>query len=83
MMAHRRVYDSRGKASQYACVGCGGDAQEWAYDHRDPDEVYDPDYYGRKVTYSLKPEHYQPMCIPCHADYDVEGRRQLVIKRKT
>src|SRR5690606_2960253 len=35
--AHERVYRKRGRASQHDCVDCGERAEEWSYDHSDPD----------------------------------------------
>lgn len=63
--AHRRVRKARGPASDYPCVECGGPAKEWAYDHLDPDERHHP--HG---PFSLKIEHYQPMCVRCHRHFD-------------
>lgn len=73
--AHVRVKADRGAASDYECCLCGDDAQQWAYDHEDPDELHDA-RAGRGVgrTYSAKSEHYMPMCAPCHAAYDLERR---------
>lgn len=68
--AHRQVRRQRGKASAHACVECGNRADEWAYDHADPDEVQG------EHPYSLKPEHYHPMCRSCHYKGDLaRGRR--------
>jgi hypothetical protein len=64
---HRRVETSRGEASQYTCP-CGSQAAEWAYDHLDPDEKISKDL----VRYSLDPDHYLPMCIPCHKAMDLK-----------
>lgn len=68
--AHMRVRKSRGSAKQYPCVrGCGKQAQQWAYDHQDPDELWS-DYHG--VPYSQHPHHYLAMCIPCHKRFDLD-----------
>jgi hypothetical protein len=53
---HARVRTVRGKATEYECSSCGTQiAREWAQVHGgDPFDVM----------------AYQPMCIPCHRDYD-------------
>lgn len=56
-------------ATNFACVDCGGKANEWSYDHQDPDEL--KEVWGRyPVSYSIKLDHYQPRCVPCHRTYD-------------
>lgn len=52
-------------ASQ-SCYCCAKPAQEWAYDHSDPDELADQD--GR--PYSLDRTCYMPMCRRCHRAFD-------------
>lgn len=64
--AHIRIRKLWGKATEHVCVGCGGEAHQWAYDGTDPTELPDPQF-GR---YSLHPEFYMPMCRSCHARYD-------------
>lgn len=70
-MAHNRVRFARGSASQYSCVGCGEQAQHWAYRHDDPNEQLKP-VWGRpyKLPFSTDPWRYDPMCIGCHRAYD-------------
>lgn len=46
---------------------CGDQARHWAYDHADPDEIHRPD----GIAYSGKPEHYVPLCVPCHKRADL------------
>lgn len=60
---HKHVRRVRGPASEHACR-CGSAADQWAYDHADPDEVQG------KHPYSLKPEHYRPLCRSCHVKED-------------
>lgn len=71
--AHRRVVVLRGPASSHPCINCGDPAKHWAYDHKDPDEKPNvTTASGRNPgPYSVKPEHYQPMCVPCHKRYDL------------
>jgi len=66
--AHKRTTARRGRADQHACIRCGDRAGEWAYQHNDPQEVWDE----RGIPYSLDPNHYEPMCIPCHRSFDLE-----------
>lgn len=70
--AHARVRRARGKASQHVCVSCGTVADDWAYDHADPDQQWD-DYYGTPLAYSADVGHYQPMCRSCHRKFDMEA----------
>lgn len=67
--AHQRVQLRRGRAADHTC-GCGSLAEDWAYDHEDPAEHADAN--GR--VYSLHPEHYLPLCKPCHARFDYDRR---------
>lgn len=48
---------------------CPAVAEEWSYDHGDPDELAGLDH-GRELPYSLKIQHYQPLCTPCHRRFD-------------
>jgi hypothetical protein len=71
--AHCRVKGRRGSASRYECE-CGAAAQQWAYDHADPNElteaVVDQRGQQRLVKYSASIDHYIPMCKPCHVQFD-------------
>ena len=69
--AHDRVRRKYGKSSDHACVECGGPASHWAYDHNDPDELLADGYSANPIPYSLKPDHYRPMCVPCHKAFDL------------
>lgn len=66
---HGRLRAARGSATANNCVGCGKQAQYWAYDHRDPDERTQL-RYGRVYAYSIKFEHYHAMCRSCHEGLD-------------
>lgn len=64
---HQRIVTQRGSASTHDCVrNCGRRALHWAYDHLDLAERRSPD--GR--SYSLDPDHYQPLCAYCHQQLD-------------
>ena len=52
---HRMVVRLRGKASEYYCIDCGGDAQEWAQIHGTDGE---------------SAKDYEPRCCSCHQKYD-------------
>lgn len=62
---HIRVRNARGRAAEHECVHCGSAAEQWAYDHLDPDPRVEGDQ-----LYSLSVDHYIPLCIPCHKAYD-------------
>lgn len=62
---HYRLRRERGPAREYLC-SCGRQADEWAYDDRDPQELRDQK--GR--PYSLDLDHYQAKCLPCHRRFD-------------
>ncbi len=52
---HHRVKKTRGPASNYACVDCGGAAEDWSTADSSSDDVW-----GR----------FQPRCRKCHRRYD-------------
>jgi len=55
---HDRVEAARGKATEYSCVDCGGQAEEWSRIHdRDGKSVWD----------------YEPRCVRHHQAYDIES----------
>lgn len=69
---HRRIRRVLGSATQHRCAHCEKQAAHWAYDHKDPDAV--TGRAGRDVPaakYSLKPEHYFPLCRSCHSVLDL------------
>lgn len=68
---HQRMKNRKGRAADYPCHnGCGSQAHEWAYDHQDPDEKICLTGEATGCLYSLKPEHYVPMCRSCHRTLD-------------
>lgn len=73
---HKRVQSVRGKATEYMCA-CGVQAEEWAYDHTDPNPMHGTTPRGRPAVYSLDVAQYTPMCRPCHARFDY-GRNTTV-----
>lgn len=67
-LRHRKV---KGRAGDRKCIECSGPASHWAYDNADPAEKVAPE--GR---YSTDPDHYQPMCVPCHKAFDTNSRKE-------
>lgn len=71
---HGRLAATRGKPSEHPCTHCPEVAQEWAYDHADPDERRN--LRGRDDgPYSLNLDHYITLCVCCHRKLD-NGRRR-------
>ena len=52
---HHRVTKARGPASNYACVDCGGCAEDWSTANPSSDDVW---------------ARFQPRCRKCHRRYD-------------
>jgi hypothetical protein len=52
---HHRVKKARGPASNYACVDCGGAAEDWSTADPSSDDVW---------------ARFQPRCRKCHRRYD-------------
>lgn len=74
--AHLRLKTDRGRASNYSCIRCQEQAQEWAYMGGCPKELT-----GLDKKYSLDQSRYQPMCVPCHRRHDralADGRSMNV-----
>ena len=63
--AHYRVVRAKGRAAIHTCCRCTKGAEHRAYDHQDPSQMI-----GTGGPYSLKPEHYWPMCRSCHKRFD-------------
>lgn len=70
---HTRLNTDIGPANNFDCIVCGNQAKHWAYDHKDPDEVWQQERQYL-VPFSTKQEHYQPMCVPCHKLLDISER---------
>lgn len=69
---HNRIRRAKGKAGAYACVECGGQARQWAYDYADPSELVDE----KGLRYSTDPDRYEPMCASCHKVRDLAAREE-------
>ena len=63
---HIYLKKRRGDPKEMECIRCGGEADEWAYDHKDSNESVSP----RGYAYSQNLDHYDPMCRPCHRRFD-------------
>lgn len=74
--AHTRVYRSRGRASDYPCVDCGGEAEEWSYDSTGVRE-HEALRGNSLLKYSSDLDSYSPRCVPCHRKLDL-GRPNLI-----
>lgn len=68
--AHDRVRRMKGKAKDFPCVECGGNSDDWSYNHDDPNEKAGYGQHGHLMLYSLNPDHYSPRCRPCHRIFD-------------
>lgn len=69
--AHARVHAAKGAASGHDCVDCGSSAEEWSYNHADPDERFGRIHAdGPESAYSLAIECYEPRCRSCHLRFD-------------
>jgi len=70
--AHYRVSSARGQArDQGVCdwEGCALPANEWSYDHDDPNESHEL-RRGVPRSYSADPSHYRALCRPHHRAFD-------------
>lgn len=71
---HRRLYRTRGKATEFACVDCGGPARDWSYNNADPAQLTE-ERDGTPIAYSLDLDNYDPRCRSCHRKFDKAGDR--------
>lgn len=73
--AHDRVRSALGPASEHVCAEstCDRPGKDWAYDGGDPDQITGMDH-GKKLTYSVDPQFYRPMCRQHHIRMDAAGQ---------
>jgi hypothetical protein len=64
---HSRLRRRLGRADAHLCTACGAPAQQWAYDHADPNEHIDA---RTGNVYSIDEAYYKPMCRTCHRVVD-------------
>lgn len=78
--AHHQVRRLRGHAKEHACLHCGGQARDWAYDHQDPN----PGWESANGVFSRDPERYIPLCVLCHKRFDdrMRGGPRTLGKRR-
>lgn len=70
--AHTRVRTQRGPSTDYLCIDCGKQAQQWSYDHADPNELISETRGTEGIAYSTDPDRYDPRCISCHKRFDLK-----------
>ena len=70
---HARIESARGKAASYKCQGCGGPAEQWAYDLTDMNDLQET-FGTRTIRYSLDITKYLPLCRGCHVRLDRYGK---------
>ena len=70
---HQRLTTQKGKASDLDCVDCGGQAAEWSYNHKDPNEFIQTKLWNEntiKCAYSIDLDYYEPRCKSDHISFD-------------
>lgn len=63
---HKRLRRSRGRAVNFTCSHCDKQADEWAYDGTDPEELIGP----KGMRFSFDQDRYIPLCYTCHSAFD-------------
>ena len=63
---HSRLRITRGPAGDNRCVDCGDRAEQWSYDHDDPNALVSE--IGH--PYSADLAHYEARCCSCHRRFD-------------
>jgi hypothetical protein len=70
---HKRL-ERAGRASERACVDCGGNASSWSYVGGCPNELREV-VRGIDLAYSEDTNRYEPRCTSCHRKFDGAGNR--------
>lgn len=65
---HIHLRKTRGRAAEMDCLHCANPAQEWALNHREPNENFR--LSPRGLVYSLNFADYLPLCKRCHRAFD-------------
>jgi len=73
---HSSLRRKQGVAAQFACVDCGGPAQEWSYNGGSPDERSGFNSHQRPIVYSVNVADYSPRCRHCHRMLDPHPHRE-------
>lgn len=79
---HQRLKERHGPASNYGCVDCERQAEQWSYNGGDPDELLET-IRGTLVPYSLKDDYYSSRCIRCHRIHDKRHLRRAPAAKLT
>jgi len=67
---HRNCVKRWGRPGRHACRHCGYRAEQWAYNHLDPNEKTEG-----VLLYSDSTSYYMPLCTLCHGGFDADYRR--------
>lgn len=70
--AHDRIRRARGHASEYICVDCCAQADEWSLRTDAPVIRVGKNSNGFMRRFSVDPLDYEPRCVQCHRAYDRE-----------
>lgn len=68
--AHLRISEKYGPATNYKCVGCSEQAEEWSFNNECSEQIV----RDKKPPYCLHREHYKPRCVKCHRNFDRKER---------
>lgn len=67
---HQALRHKRGPARKFDCNHCGGSAEQWAFDHKVDEPLFDAKCHNMPYTTDLS--HYIPLCIKCHVALDMQ-----------
>lgn len=73
---HDRIRRDRGIPTVHPCVDCGRNAEQWSYNHGDPNELISAARGSEGSPYSMDDRFYEPRCVPCHRAYDARYARE-------
>jgi hypothetical protein len=79
--AHDRVQRTRGKAVEYPCRDCGGQATNWSYQKGSPSERVHVGGKEDGFLFSPDPNDYDPLCFSCHSKADNKRKDRLTCRR--
>lgn len=91
--AHRRIRRARGAASEWRCIRCGAQAEQWSYREGSPREIAGARVVRRhggaivsNVRWSPDPADYDPLCAADHgratrADWGAGALRDPAVRR--
>lgn len=70
---HKRLVRDRGSARNHLCVDCAQPANSWSYDWRTWEGVAQ-ETAGKRLTFNVNLDTYEPRCHPCHNRLDRNQR---------